>query len=185
MGRPKNLHLYDFGIFGCVPGSQNQLFFIFGDTRTLKTSQETTPWNKFQNMILQFVKLWKSTILICWKDQRHQMINIRSISVKKNWNVVRCNKIIWGIAEFSKPRNQKAINHNARNQTTQKLFYFQVGTLLRGWWCLNVFKVFECAFTFFKVQRSSLTKTRNDLGVSVFGEIKASAKQPRQHTEGF
>ena len=40
MGEPETPHFYAFGIFGRVPGSQDQLFF-FGDITTPKKREQT------------------------------------------------------------------------------------------------------------------------------------------------
>ena len=55
MGEPKNLHFYDFGIYGRPP-SPKPTIFISGDTRTHKTNQET---NRSIFTIIMFPIVWQ------------------------------------------------------------------------------------------------------------------------------
>ena len=88
MGEPKNPHFYDFGFSGRVPGSQNEFFFIFGETRMPQIIQEKT--NSFLKYIILGNLATHKPILL--KNGTGAGRDIRSIRLIKSWKSWMCDK---------------------------------------------------------------------------------------------
>ena len=68
MKKPRTQNLHDFGIFGRVHDSQNQVrIFIFGDTRTLQRIQEQIQKHFRKLLFAEVSNIWNSQI---WKMER-------------------------------------------------------------------------------------------------------------------
>ena len=124
MGEPQTSHFYDFGIVGRVPGSQSQLFFIFGDTQTPKFKQEK-PWNVFKTYAFRSLQSLGIHNFVDFGKEGHRTIpKIRLINSWKAWIWDQYPSKTWNKKprnqESEKPRNQETNTNKPRNKTNKK-----------------------------------------------------------------
>ena len=118
MGETENHHVHDFAIFERVPDSRTQLF-IFANTRTPQTIQETPKWCSG----ILFLKYREFGSRTFWKVRNGEAeTNWRSYLPKNmtchTGNMKSLKRALWS-QETLKPRNQDT--KQTRNQKTTEI----------------------------------------------------------------
>ena len=129
MGESKNLHFYDFGIWGRVPAPQNQYYLSLearGDFKKAKINQThfwKTPYifHIFQNVgNCKIGKSWAPRNLDDPFNKILKIMDMGSIFSRKHEMEIWYISLKWRKQETLKPRNQKPRNFESKKPKNQE-----------------------------------------------------------------